>query len=602
MFQTFETNATPDQALPRVMALRQHLHNRQLSAFLIPRCDRFRGEMVAPRDQRLAWLTGFTGSAGMCAVTLDQAAIFTDGRYTLQVRDEVDADVFSYQSLDSSGKNVVSWLQEVLERGATVGIDDDLHTVNEARKLKSDLLPAGINITPVSNLVDDIWHDQPEPPLGAVADYAVGMAGEPDSAKRQRMAEIVRSNGAAAAVITLPSSTCWLLNLRGSDILRSPVVHAFSILHGDGSVELFVERNKIPDGVLASRSGSLTVRPWSEFASALLEIDGDVQIDPEVVPFAVARALAGTDGKIIEKPDPCILAKAVKNATEIRNTKAVHVIDGAAMCEFLSWVTRNWKRGLSEIDVVQQLEDCRRNTGKLRDISFDAIVASGPNAALCHYRVTNATNRRLQKGELLLIDSGGNYAEGTTDITRTIVLGDPTDEQRRLFTLVLKGLIALSRARWPEGTWGSRLDSIARLPLWQIGADYDHGTGHGVGQFLEVHEGPQRLAAGSRVPLQPGMILSIEPGLYEAGRFGIRTENLAVVEAVDPARNLQDRNMMCFDTLTYVPIDRRLIATQLLTAEENDWINTYHAQTADKLGPLCSPSAQQWLRQACAPL
>ncbi len=558
--------------------------------------------MVAPRDQRLAWLTGFTGSAGMCAVTLEQAAIFTDGRYTLQVRDEVDADVFSYQPLDSGGNNVASWLQGVLESGATVGIDDDLHTVSEARQLKQSLLPAGIDVTPVANLIDGIWHDQPEPPQGPIAEFRGEMAGEPDADKRLRMAEIVRSNGAAAAVITLPSSTCWLLNIRGSDIPRSPVVHAFSILHGDGSVELFVEKSRVPDELLTRRSAGLTVRPWSEFAGALAEIDGNVQIDPDVVPFSVARALAETNGRIMEYPDPCILAKAVKNKTEISNSKEIHLVDGAAMAEFLSWVERNWSRGLSEVDVVRKLEGCRQNTGKLHDISFDAIVASGPNAALCHYRVTNATNRRLQEGELLLIDSGGNYPEGTTDITRTVVLGDPTDEQRRLFTLVLKGLIALSRARWPEGTWGSRLDSIARYPLWQIGADYDHGTGHGVGQFLDVHEGPQRLAAGSRVPLQPGMIMSIEPGLYEAGRFGIRTENLAVVEVVDSARNLQDRNMMCFKTLTYVPIDRRLMDRQILTSEDIDWINTYHAQTADKLGPLCTPSAKQWLVQACAPL
>ncbi|MCY4542701.1 MAG: aminopeptidase family protein P, partial [Rhodobacteraceae bacterium] len=494
------------------------------------------------------------------------------------------------------------WLRMVLDAGSTVGVDGNLHTVNELKTLERRLEEDDIRVVAVENPVDRIWNNQPDPPQGAIVDYPVELAGESDAVKRQRMVKELRWNGALAAVFTVPSSICWLLNIRGADIPRSPVVHAFAILHSSGRVELFTERDKMPSSLMAARGDSLDVRAWDELSDAFAQIRGAVQIDPNTVPFSVEQLLTSSGCKIIERPDPCLLAKAVKNDVEIGSSRSIHLEDGAAMAEFLAWVDENATRGITEIDIVRKLEECRLGTGKLRDTSFDAIAACGPNAAHCHYRVTHASNRRLRAGELLLIDSGGNYEEGTTDITRTVPLGSPTSRHGRYFTTVLKGLMALSRARWPIDTWCSSLDAIARYPLWRLGADYDHGTGHGVGHYLDVHEGPQRLTKLSRTLLKPGMIMSIEPGYYEAGQFGIRIENLAVVKTVDEALSAGNHGMLCFETLTFVPIDRRLVRADLLTDDELAWLDSYHAETVEKIRPLCSPPTQRWLEQACAPI
>ena len=400
-------------------------------------------------------------------------------------------------------------------------------------------------------------------------------------------------------ILTLPDSICWLLNIRGADISRNPVVHAFAILHADGQVALFIDRDKLTDTPLEP---SIDVHAPGDFATVIAALNGPVRIDRKSTPFAVSRILGEAEVKIAWGDDPCILPKAKKNPTEIASTREAHLRDGAAMVEFMAWLDKNAQSGLTEIDVARKLEDFRRTTNALQDISFDSIVGSGPHGAIVHYRVNEDTNRTLADGELLLVDSGGQYVDGTTDITRTVPIGAPRDKHRHAFTRVLQGMIAISRARWPKGLAGRDLDALARAPLWMDGMDYDHGTGHGVGAYLSVHEGPQRLSRTSHVPLEPGMILSNEPGYYREGAFGIRIENLIVVEEAPKLPGGDDRDQLCFATLTWVPIDRRLVDESLLSKGERDWLNSYHRQVFELLAERLSAAAADWLRAATEPV
>ncbi|RYH07674.1 aminopeptidase P family protein [Tropicimonas sp. IMCC6043] len=595
MCQSFDVTSRPADGPPRLAALRARMAEAGLEGFLVPRADAHQGEYVAPHDSRLAWLTGFTGSAGSCAVLPGIAGVFVDGRYRVQVRVQVDLDHFT--PVDWPKVQLADWLAEHLPEGGRVGFDPWLHSLAEIEALRD----AGLTLVASANLVDAIWEDQPAPPMGAIRVHPLEVAGEPQEEKRARLGRALAERGERAAVLTLPDSIAWLLNIRGSDIPRNPVPHAFAILHDDGSVDLFCAAEKLSEPVRAHLGDEVRIAASEAFGPALAALDGPVRLDRESAPVWVADRLGETDLRF--GSDPCLLPKARKNAAEISGMEAAHLRDAAAMCRFLCWIDAAAPTGeLTEIDVVRRLEDERRREAGLRDISFETIAGAGPNGAIVHYRVTDATNRPVRPGELLLVDSGGQYEDGTTDITRTVATGPVGDEERAAFTRVLQGMIAISTLRWPSGLAGRDIDALARAPLWRAGMDYDHGTGHGVGAYLSVHEGPQRISRISAVPLEPGMVLSNEPGYYREGAFGIRIENLLHVIEAPALAGADDRAMLAFATLTWVPIDRRLVDADALTPFERTWLDAYHAECRARVSPRLESDAAAWLDAATAPL
>ena len=601
MFQTFDTQASPAQGPARLAALRQVLAAEGLSGFLVPRADAHQGEYVAARDERLQWLTGFTGSAGFCIVLPSIAGVFIDGRYRTQVKGQVDLAHFTPVPWPEISAG--AWLKQNLTEGV-VGFDPWLHTADEIAKLESALDGTGVTLSACANQIDRIWPDQPPAPLGRAFAHPDSLAGESSAQKRARLAEGLHAAGQTAAVITLPDSLCWLLNIRGADVPRNPVLHGFAILHENAHVTLFADAEKFDQATRAHLGEDVLLRPIAAFVPALHTLLGAVRVDRGTAPLAVSTELTEAGLEVAWGDDPCRLPKARKTAAEIEGMREAHLRDGAAVVEFLCWLDQQTPRaGLSEIDVVRALEGFRRATNVLHDISFDTICGSGPNGAIMHYRVTEESNRAIGRNELLLVDSGAQYLDGTTDITRTIAVGDPGDYARACYTRVLQGTIAISRLRWPAGYAGRDLDPLARYALWLAGQDFNHGTGHGVGAFLSVHEGPQRLSRISEVPLEPGMILSNEPGYYREGEFGIRLENLIVVQ---PAPKLpggdDERNQLCFETLTFVPFDRRLILIAQLSPGDRDWLNAYHTDVLAKLALRLSPDALAWCEAACAPL
>ncbi|MEM8731057.1 MAG: aminopeptidase P family protein [Pseudomonadota bacterium] len=596
MFQTFEVTSRPEQGPPRLAALRGEMTAAGLDGFLVPRADAHQGEYVAARDARLAWLTGFTGSAGFCAVLADVAGVFVDGRYRTQVKEQVAAD---FTPVPWPEVKLAGWLKTHLPKGGRVGFDPWLHTVAQLRDTRAALTGSGIELVAHDNLVDRIWEDQPDPPMEPARVHPLDFAGESTDSKCERLGKTLADAGQSTAILTLPDSVMWLLNIRGADIEHNPVAQCFALLYNDGAVDLFMEACKAVE--LADHFGQdVTVWPPKQLLDALDVLDGPIRYDPTSAPQAIADAL-GARG--VEGPDPCLLPKACKNAAEIAGSAEAHLRDGAAVVECLAWLDTQTPGQVSEIDVVKRLEACRRQDNALREISFDTIAGTGPNGAIMHYRVSEDTNATLEAGHLLVLDSGGQYLDGTTDITRTIAIGEVGQDERAAFTRVLQGMIAMSRLRWPKGLAGRDLEAVARVPLWRAGQDFNHGVGHGVGAYLSVHEGPQRLSRASEVPLQPGMILSNEPGYYREGAFGIRIENLVVVqkaaalETGDPERDMYD-----WRTLTFVPIDRRCILTDRLTADERDWMNAYHAEVIEKIGPRVREATRDWLTAACAPL
>ena len=597
MFQSFESHANPAQGGPRLLALRARLAAEGLAGFIVPRSDVHQGEYVAARDERLQWLTGFTGSAGFCIVLPGVAGVFIDGRYRTQVKGQVD--LAHYTPVPWPEMQPGPWIAGHLAAGG-VGFDPWLHTADEIARIEAALEGSGVGLRASSNMVDAIWPDQPPAPLGKAFAHPDALAGETSAAKRARLAEALRKAGQAAAVITLPDSLCWLLNIRGADVPRNPVLHGFAILHDDGRLTLFAESAKFDAETRAHLGPQVTLRPVEAFVPALRTLPGPVRVDRGTAPLAVSMELEEAGIAVVWGDDPCRLPKACKTAAEIEGMRLAHLRDGAAMVEFLCWLDRQPAGSLTEISVVRALEGFRRATNALHDISFDTISGSGPNGAIMHYRVTEESNRAVGQDELLLVDSGAQYLDGTTDITRTVAVGDPGPEARLQYTRVLQGLIAISRARWPRGLSGRDLDPLARFPLWVAGQDFDHGTGHGVGAFLSVHEGPQRLSRINEVPFLPGMILSNEPGYYREGAFGIRLENLIVVEEAEKIGD--GRDQLAFETLTFVPFDRRLVLVEELSGAERRWLNAYHAAVLEKLGARLSPEARTWCEAACAAL
>ncbi len=602
MFQDFTTTARPDLGPSRLAKLRAAMAAAGVQGFMVPRADAHQGEYVAACDERLSWLTGFTGSAGFCVVLDHIAGVFVDGRYRTQVKDQV-ADCFT--PVDWPEVLPAAWLRNNLTSG-TVGFDPRLYTVGQIEAIEAALQGSAITMKPCENLVDQIWTDRPAPPSAAVSEQPLAYSGESHDDKRARLGAELTEAGHSAAVITLPDELCWLLNIRGADIARNPLAQGFGLLHADGQVDLWMGPDKL-DGVRAHLGNHVTVHPqtdfWDGLSSVLQEIDKPVRLDRDSLPVAVKHALDDANIPSVFGPPPCALPKARKNAVEIKGMEGAHLRDGAAVVEFLTWFEAQDQTALTEIDLVTKLEECRQASNALLEISFDTIAGAGPNGAIMHYRVTEDTNRQLQDGDMIVLDSGGQYRDGTTDITRTLAVGDVEEDAKRAFTRVLQGMIAMSRLRWPAGLSGSHIEAIGRAPLWQAGQDFDHGLGHGVGAYLCVHEGPQRLSRAGHVPLEIGMILSNEPGYYRPGAFGIRIENLIVVEDATPVLDADvHRAMLHFKTLTFVPIDKSLIVSHMLTRAEVDWLDAYHETCRHVLRPKLAAEAQIWLDRATSPL
>ncbi len=597
MFQSFQVTARPDQGPPRLADLRAELTTRGLDGFIVPRADAYQGEYVSPRDERLAWLTGFTGSAGFCVALRDQAGVFIDGRYRTQVKSQVDLD--HYTPVAWPETKIAAWLKESLPNGGVIGFDPWLFTAGQLEEVETGLKDSAITLQRCDNLVDAIWPDQPGPAAEPARMHPMDLAGETHGQKRARLARDLREASTTAAVLTLPDSISWLLNMRGSDVPRNPVVQAFALLHSTGLVDLFIDPTKVTE--LADHLGEeVFIAPPEAFLERLQAVEGAVLVDKATVPVAVADVLGE---RAVLGRDPCALPKARKNTVEIAGTAEAHLRDAAAMVEHLAWLDAQAPGTVTETQVVTELEAQRRKDNALQDISFETIAGTGANGAIMHYRVTEETDTLLEDGHILVLDSGGQYLDGTTDITRTIAIGLPPDEACTAFTRVLQGMIGMTRLRWPKGLAGRDIEMIGRLPLWMAGQDFDHGLGHGVGTYLCVHEGPQRLSRVSTVPLEPGMILSNEPGYYREGAFGIRIENLIVVEEAPPVSGGDaHRDMLAWRTLTFVPIDTRLIQTPMLSADEISWLNAYHADVLEKVGPRVSGAASDWLQRACAPI
>ncbi len=592
----------------RLAALRAELATQNLAGFVVPLTDEHMSEYVGEYAQRLAWISGFGGSAGSAVVMADQAAMFTDGRYTVQVRQQVPADLFAYEDVPQT--SAAQWLGEQAQAGQRIGYDPWLHTSAWVKQAAGQLKPRGAELVAVTrNPIDAAWTDRPAQSLAPLEVHDDQFAGRAHADKRAEVAAWLAGKGADAVVIAALDSIAWLLNIRGKDISRTPVALAFVIAHKDGSVDLFTAPGKLTPAVRAHLGDAVRCQPRDSFAEALKAMTGQtVVVDTQSCVAAIFNALEAGGARIIEARDPTVLPRAVKNPTEIAGTTAAHVRDGAALTRFLAWFDSEARKGgIDELGAAERLRQFRAETNSLEDLSFDTISAAGPNAALPHYRVSDETNLPIAHDSIYLVDSGGQYRDGTTDVTRTLVVGTPSPEMQDRFTRVLKGHIALARAIFPAGTKGVQLDALARQHLWSVGLDYNHGTGHGVGSYLSVHEGPQRIAAawsaqpGGDEPLQPGMILSNEPGYYKQGAYGIRIENLVLVER--RSAEGAEREIMGFKELTLAPIDKRLVDVSLLTAEERDWWNAYHDRVAAEIGPLLTdPAEQRWLEQACAPL
>ncbi|MEQ9528474.1 MAG: aminopeptidase P family protein, partial [Parvibaculaceae bacterium] len=571
-----------------------------LDGFLIPRSDEHQGEYVPAHAERLRWLTGFSGSAGMAIVMLDKAAIFVDGRYTLQVRGQVDLDTFEAKHLMDEPPS--RWIEENLPKGAKLAYDPWLHTIDAVARFRKAAEKAGGTLVPVdTNPLDAVWDDQPEPPVAKIVPHPIEFAGEPAADKIRRLASDLMSGDADTAVLTMPDSIAWAFNIRGNDVPHTPLPLSFALLHEDGHAELFIDERKLDDQARAHLGNIVTVRPRGDLGGALDELGQakkTVLVDPATCASWIEARLSAAGAEVKRGTDPCELPKAIKNEAEVNGTRAAHLRDGQALTKFLRWIaTEAPKGGVTEIDAAQRLEAFRAETGELKDVSFDTISGAGANGAIVHYRVTTATNMPLKSGELFLVDSGAQYMDGTTDVTRTIAIGTPGAEERDRFTRVLKGHIGIATARFPEGTSGAQLDAFARMALWKSGLDYDHGTGHGVGSYLSVHEGPQRISKMGHQPLKAGMIVSNEPGYYKPGGYGIRIENLCVVTPPAPVEG-GERMMMGFETLTLAPIDLALVEKSLLTEEEVDWLNAYHARVREALSPGLDAETKAWLGEA----
>jgi Xaa-Pro aminopeptidase len=601
MRQTFDESTDPSFGPRHVPLIRQAMDRQGLDGFLVPHEDEHQNEYLPEANDRLAWATGFTGSAGAAVIFRDKAAIFVDGRYSLQVRDQVDNEVFEIRDLVDGG--VPAYLEAAAAEGQAIGYDPRLHSPDGLTRLKSAAAKVGAELRPVSvNPLDEAWGaERPAQPAAPVVPHPLEFSGEESAAKRRRIGQQM---GADAAVLTAPASLAWLFNIRGGDVIRSPLPLGQAILNHDGTARLFLDPAKATPELGAWLGNQVTLERPDDLPRALADLRGrKVLVDPGQSSAWYFEALTAGGAEVVRGDDPCLLPRACKNPVEVEGARRAHARDGAALTRFLHWLDGESRiRVLDEIEVVTRLESFRESTGALKDLSFDTIAGAAGNGAIVHYRPTQRLNRMVEVGSLLLLDSGAQYLDGTTDVTRTVAIGAPSPEMRERFTLVLKGHLALARVRFPAGTTGSALDALARAPLWARGLDYDHGTGHGVGSYLGVHEGPQRISKlPNSVALRPGMIVSNEPGYYKEGAYGIRIENLQVVTAAQMVAG-GERPMLGFETLTLAPFDRRLVDRELLTAEERAQLDAYHARVLAVVAPEVPEDVRAWMKEACAPI
>src|SRR5262245_40376356 len=602
-FQTFEEPESGVALAARLAAFREELARRKLTGFVVPRADQQQNEYVAPAEERLAWLTGFTGSAGMAIVLTKDAAVFVDGRYTLQAGKQVDRKAWHVEPLVDPPPE--QWLTKHLAKGDRLGFDPWLHTSAAAERLAAACAKAGAELVAVdSNPLDVIWQDRPAPPPGPGAIRGKQFAGEIEAEKLKRSRIEINKLGVDALVLSDSHGVAWTFNIRGADVSHTPLPLSYALVPKEGRPTIFIDHRKLSNSSRDHLEHSTDVEESDKLAPKLIELakrGASIALDSATAADPLSRLIKGAGGKPVPGSDPVTLLKAVKNITEIEGTRTAHHRDAVALTRFLAWVDREAPSGaLTEIDAVEALETFRRRTGALKDVSFPTISGTGPNGAIVHYRVTRKSNRRIAPGDLLLIDSGAQYQDGTTDVTRTIAIGEPTAEMRDRFTRVLRGHIAIARAVFPDGTTGAQLDSFARQFLWQAGLDFEHGTGHGVGSYLSVHEGPARISKLGTTPLKRGMILSNEPGYYKTDAYGIRIENLELVREADIAG--AERPMNAFETLTLAPIDRRLIDVTMLSADERDWRNDYHARVDREVRGALDDADKLWLDAATAAL
>jgi Xaa-Pro aminopeptidase len=602
-FQTFEEPESGVALTARLSAFREELVRRNLTGFVVPRADQQQNEYVAPSEERLAWLTGFTGSAGLAIVLTQEAALFVDGRYTLQAAKQVDGKAWRVEPLIDPSPE--SWLTAHLAAGDRIGFDPWLHTSAAAERLAAACAKAKAELVAVeTNPLDAVWTERPAPPLGPVAVHGAQYSGEAESDKLKRIRDEIERLGVDALVLSDSHAVAWTFNIRGADVSHTPLPLSYAVVPKDGRPTVFIDPRKLSNSTRDHLEQTADVAEPDMLTpdlTALAQRGASIALDSATAADALSRLINGAGGKVLRGSDPTALLKACKNPAEIEGTRRAHQRDAVALARFLAWIDREAPSGsLTEIDAVEALETFRRDTGALRDVSFPTIAGTGPNGAIVHYRVTRKTNRRIAPGDLLLIDSGAQYQDGTTDVTRTIAIGEPTAEMRDRFTRVLRGHIAIARAVFPDGTTGAQLDPLARQFLWQAGLDFEHGTGHGVGSYLSVHEGPARISKLGTTPLRRGMILSNEPGYYKTDAYGIRIENLELVVAKEIAA--AEKPVNAFETLTLAPIDRRLIDVNMLGGDELKWLNDYHARVRHEVRPQLDEATRAWLDQATAPL
>jgi Xaa-Pro aminopeptidase len=602
-FQTFEDPEAGIALSARLSAFREELARRKLTGFVIPRADQQQNEYVPASEERLAWLTGFTGSAGLAIVLTREAALFVDGRYTLQAGKQVDGKAWTVQPLVDPPPE--SWLGTQLTHGDRLGFDPWLHTSSAVERLAAACTRAGAELVAVeSNPVDAVWAERPPAPLGPVAIHPPQFAGETEADKLTRIRLEVEKLGTEALVLSDPHAVAWTFNIRGADVAHTPLPLSYALVPRDGRPTVFIDHRKLSNATRDHLEQSADVEEPEALAARLTALSQGgtaIALDTATAADALSRLITAAGGKPVRGSDPVSQLKASKNAAEIEGTRTAHRRDAVALVRFLAWVDHEALSGrLTEIDTVEALETFRRETGALKDVSFPTIAGTGPNGAIVHYRVTRKSNRRIARGDLLLIDSGAQYEDGTTDVTRTIAIGEPTAEMRDRFTRVLRGHIAIARAIFPDGASGAQLDTLARQFLWQAGIDFEHGTGHGVGSYLSVHEGPARISKLGTAALKRGMILSNEPGYYKTDGYGIRIENLELVVGLDIEG--AEKPMNAFETLTLAPIDRRLIDLYMLSADELSWLNDYHARVRHEVRPHLDEATKAWLDAATAPL
>ncbi|CAN1543145.1 PepP Xaa-Pro aminopeptidase [Caulobacteraceae bacterium] len=603
MFQTYDVRGGADQGRKAIPLIRAQLEQLGLDGLFVPHEDEWQNEYLPDCAERLAWATGFTGSAGAAIILRDKAYLFSDGRYTQQALSQTAPELFEQRDLVDQGPAV--WLKAEAPSGAKIGYDPRLVPPDALARLKESAVQAGVELVAVGvNPIDQAWQDRPAEPRAEIVPHPETFSGESSASKRSRIGEKLSGDGIEASVLTSPAALAWLFNIRGTDVTRTPLALGSAILNKDGTAQLFVKPEKVTPELRGFLGNEVSISSEPDFVEALKQTKGKrILVDPTLSSAHVFDALHAAGAEVVRGPDPTIMPRALKNAVEIAGTKRAHARDGVALANFLHWFDVEVPKGqLTEIDICKAIEGFRMATGALQDLSFDSISGAGPNGAFPHYRVTVESNRKVDQNNLFLLDSGGQYLDGTTDVTRTVAVGTPSAEMQDRFTRVLKGHIALSRVRFPKGTTGSALDALARMSLWEGGFDYDHGTGHGVGSYLGVHEGPHRIAkVPNHVALEPGMIVSNEPGFYKIDGYGIRTENLQYVTPATPIEG-GERPMLGFETLTLAPIDRRLIVVEMLTEAERAWLNSYHAKVLAEIGPRVEADVRAWLEAATAPL